>query len=100
LVWRVGNGCNIKVWGDCWLPTPQTFQVQYPPRIIDSKFKVASIINPISKNWNVALLKEVFTEEEAQVIANIPLSPLLPEDKLIWRGTASGFFFLCGVPTT
>lgn len=37
-------------------------------------------------------LKEVFSEEEAKVIANIPLSPLLPEDRLIWRGTASGNF--------
>jgi len=53
---------------------------------------VASLINPTSKNWSEALLKEVFMEEEAQVIANSPLSPLLPEDRLIWHGTASGIF--------
>jgi len=50
---------------------------------------VSSLINHTSKNWNEDLLKEVFTEEEAKVIAN---SPLLPEDRLIWRGTASGKF--------
>jgi hypothetical protein len=94
LVWRVDNGCNIKVWGDRWLPTPQTFQVQSPPKIIDSQSMVASLINPTSKNWNEALLKEVFTEEEAQVIANIPLSSLLPKDRLIWCETASGIFLV------
>jgi hypothetical protein len=88
----VGNGCNIKVWGDRWLPTPQTYKVQSPPRINDSQSMVASLINRTSKNWNEELLKEVFIEEEAKVIANIPLSPLLPEDRLIWRGTVSGIF--------
>jgi len=53
---------------------------------------VTSLINHTSKNWNGDLLKEVFTEEEAKFIANIPLSPLLPEDRLIWCGTASGNF--------
>jgi hypothetical protein len=88
----VGNGCKIKVWGDRWLSTPQTYQVQ---RVIDSQCLVSSLINPISKSWNVDLIQEVFCGDEAQVIANIPLSPLLHEDKLIWRGTASTIFTVC-----
>jgi hypothetical protein len=28
LIWRVGNGKDIKIWGDKWLPTSPTFQVQ------------------------------------------------------------------------
>jgi hypothetical protein len=94
LVWRVGNGCNIKVRGDRWLPNPHTYKVQSHPRIIDGQSMVSSLINHTSKNWNEDLLKEVFIEEEAKVIANIPLSPLLPEDRLIWRGTASGKFIV------
>jgi hypothetical protein len=50
LVWRVGNGCNIKVWGDRWLPTPYTYKVQSPPRIIDSQSMVTSLINHSTKN--------------------------------------------------
>jgi hypothetical protein len=30
--------------------------------------------------------------EEAEVIKNIPLTPLLPRDRLIWKGTPSGAF--------
>jgi hypothetical protein len=38
------------------------------------------------------LIKRVFSEDEAHAIANIPLSPLLPKDRLIWRGTSNGVF--------
>lgn len=27
---RVGNGANIKIWGNKWLPTPISNQVQLP----------------------------------------------------------------------
>lgn len=26
-IWRIGDGKSLKVWGDCWLPTPTTFSV-------------------------------------------------------------------------
>jgi hypothetical protein len=32
-------------------------------------------------------LKAVFSKDEAKVISNIPLSPLLAQDRLIWRGS-------------
>jgi hypothetical protein len=38
------------------------------------------------------LITEVFHEEEAQVIQQIPLSPQLPRDVLIWRCTNNGIF--------
>jgi hypothetical protein len=38
------------------------------------------------------LLQTFFFEAEAKVILNIPLYPLLPHDRLIWRGTSSGVF--------
>lgn len=36
----------------------------------------------------------MFSEEEARIIYNIPLSPLLPRDRLIWRGTLDGIFIV------
>jgi hypothetical protein len=53
---------------------------------------VASLIDPLTKNWNSELLQEVFQHEEALVISNIPLCPLQPPDRLIWRGTTNGVF--------
>jgi hypothetical protein len=45
LVWRVGNGKDIKVWGEQWLPTPTTFTVQSHPRILDENAHVVELIN-------------------------------------------------------
>jgi hypothetical protein len=78
LIWRIGNGKSVKIWGDRWLPTPTTY--------------VAELIDEEQWSWKVNLLQEVFSEEEAKIISNIPLSPLLPKDKLIWRGTTHGEF--------
>jgi hypothetical protein len=44
--------------------------------------------------WRVTLIQEVFNAEEAKVIVNIPLSPTLPPDKLIWNGTIDGVFMV------
>jgi hypothetical protein len=30
MIWRVGDGKDIWIWGDCWLPTPSSFTVQSP----------------------------------------------------------------------
>jgi hypothetical protein len=40
------------------------------------------------------LISNIFTEEESKVILNIPLSPLLPNDRLIWTGTSNGVFIV------
>jgi hypothetical protein len=40
----------------------------------------------------VDLIRAVFEEEEATVIINIPLSSILPRDRLIWRGTENVAF--------
>jgi hypothetical protein len=88
----VGNGQNIKIWGDRWLPTPLTGKVQSCPLILDSNSLVASLIDPLSKSWKLDFIQRVFKDEEALVIANIPLSPRLPQDHLIWRGTSNGVF--------
>jgi hypothetical protein len=92
LIWRVGNGQSIRICGDKWLPTPTTFAVQSSPQILPTNAKVADLIDSDLKDWNVDLIKVVFVEEEAKVIINIPLSPCLPNDRLIWMETKHGGF--------
>jgi hypothetical protein len=53
---------------------------------------VADLIDHDSRKWNVDLLQAEFEDEEAKVISGIPLNPLCPKDKLIWRGTMNGEF--------
>jgi len=92
LLWRVGDGRSIKVWDEKWLPTPSTYSIRSIPRSLDENSMVADLIDQYTKRWNVELLHAEFTEEEAQTILGIPLNPLLPKDKLIWRGKMTGDF--------
>ena len=31
LIWRIGDGSMVHIWGDKWLPTPTTYCIQSPP---------------------------------------------------------------------
>jgi hypothetical protein len=91
-IWRVGNGKDVKVWKDNWIPKPISFQVQtYHGQYVEDT-RVVDFIDQESKGWNGTLIDKTFIEEEARLIKSIPLSPFQPPDHLIWRGTTNGVF--------
>jgi hypothetical protein len=53
---------------------------------------VGELVDHMQGVWKRELIKEVFMPEEAHVIENIPLSPCLPLDRLIWKETKDGQF--------
>lgn len=53
---------------------------------------MADLIDPDTNCWNLPLIEEVFTMDEAKIISSIPLSPLKPNDLLIWRCMSNGQF--------
>jgi hypothetical protein len=87
LVWRVGNGEQIHIWGDKWLPTPSTFAVQSPVRVLRLSTQVVDLIDSDSGWWNVDLIRTIFNPKEAEVICGLVLSPLKQSDKLVWNET-------------
>lgn len=91
-IWRVGDGKDIQVWGDFWLPTPNTYSVQSPWINLTVNTMVSDLIDRGTKGWNNTIILENFSVDGAVVIQNIPLSPLLPRDKLIWRCSSNGLF--------
>jgi hypothetical protein len=93
LHWRIGNGDNIFVWHDQWLPRPTSYKIFSPGKILEQNARVSVLIDQNTRTWNVGLISEVFLEDEAELICSIPLSPLPVEDRIIWRGTKNGIFF-------
>lgn len=89
-MWRIGDGEDMQVWGDKWIPMPSTFSVQTPINTLPADAKVKDLIDTYTKEWKVTIVKEIFWEEEAQSILKIPLSPLRSRDRRIWRGTKNG----------
>ena len=45
LIWRVGNGENIKIWADPWLMGSPCAKVLSTPRVLDANATVAELIN-------------------------------------------------------
>jgi hypothetical protein len=91
LIWRVGNGELIKIWGDRWIPYPSTYTIQSPPRILDKESKVSALIDEDTKWWN-SLVSNIFNAKEATLIYNILISPVWTHDTLVWLGTENGDF--------
>ena len=90
--WRVGNGKLIHIWEDRWLPTPSTYKVISPPNNNPEFPMVSALIDPLTKWWNVSLVRASFLPFEVDSILRIPLSYSMPEDKLIWVGNKRGEF--------
>lgn len=42
LLWRVGDGCDIRIWGDKWLPTLTSFLVQSPRQLLEEDARVSN----------------------------------------------------------
>jgi hypothetical protein len=91
-IWRIGNGESVRIWGDSWLPKPSSFSVYSPRLHLPENSLVSELIDRDTKKWNRSLIEQHFLEEERETILNIPLSPLLPRDRLIWRCTKKGEF--------
>jgi hypothetical protein len=92
LIWRVGNGESIKVWGDKWLPVPTSYKVHSPIRNLDLESRVCDRIDHDSGWWNVAVIRDTFIAPEAEAICSLALSPLGQPDKPVWVGTSNGRF--------
>ena len=89
--WRVGNGTNIWILGDKWLPTASTHKVISPQHFMHLD-RVSELINFETASWKSVVLDVLFLPHEAEAIKSIPLSSWLPNDKLIWAASLNGLF--------
>ena len=90
--WRVGNGSNIHIWGDKWLPSPTTYKVASPRQFLHHDTRVSELIDQTLASWKVNILDALFVPYEANVIKGILISSRLLADKLIWAKTPNGNF--------
>jgi hypothetical protein len=58
-IWRVGDGDQINIWEDLWIPTSPTRKI-YTPRGSILLNKVSDLINPSTGWWDEELTRELF----------------------------------------
>ncbi|XP_028117729.1 uncharacterized protein LOC114315309 [Camellia sinensis] len=94
LRWRVGNGAQIRIWQDKWVPRPFSFKICTPPSHLDVNAKVSALIDHDVGNWDEGVLGACFPPSEIEIIKSVPICPLLAEDILVWHYTKQGQFRL------
>ena len=92
MMWKVGDGRSIKIWGDRWIPSPSTYSVQSPINILEHDAKVYSLIDDETRWWNKAFVCSIFIKEEADIICRMPICPMQQCDRLVWAVSAKGDF--------
>lgn len=92
LVWRVGIGHNVRVWGDRWIPTPLTNCIQSLVVVLSRDARVSEFIDSSRGGWKKALIREVLNEDEARVVCSLSLSKSGMPDKQIWGSAKDGLF--------
>jgi hypothetical protein len=90
-IWRVGDGSNINIWTDSWIPCSCSRKV-ITPRGHTVYTKVSELIDPITRAWDVELLKSIFNDVDVMRILQIPLAVGMMEDFVSWNHTKTGMF--------
>ncbi|KAF5458995.1 hypothetical protein F2P56_022987 [Juglans regia] len=92
MVWRVGNGKSVRIWGDRWVPKPSSFCIQSPAKILSPNSRVCDLLIEGGQGWNVELVRAVLNQEEADLVCSIPVSLTCLPDRRMWFYTKNGAF--------
>ncbi|XP_023879643.1 uncharacterized mitochondrial protein AtMg00310-like [Quercus suber] len=90
--WQVGDGGNIRVWCDKWVPRSSTYMVVTPKKPNSQVALFKDLINIEAFEWDVGLVKQCFNAEDASAILGIPLSLTGRRNRLICGTNNSGKF--------
>ncbi|CAA7017868.1 unnamed protein product [Microthlaspi erraticum] len=86
---RVGNRNTVRVWTDPWILDGE---LRAPWRLINPfvvNLMAKDLIDPVSKRWDMAKVREMFFEEDVQgVLEYQPVTK--SEDFWVWRHNQSG----------
>jgi hypothetical protein len=90
IIWRVGNGQNIRVWRDNWLPRLSYMKV-FTTRG-KKRFRRVSELLDDQGNWKEAMVRSNFLPIDVEVILKIKPSRRLDNDLIAWQPEGSGHF--------
>lgn len=90
MIWRVGDGVGLNIWDDPWLPR-DSVRKPLTPRGATLLTEVTDLLDPVSGSWDTSLVKDIFWEEDAEVILALPVHGGR-EKSLAWHFDKHGRF--------
>ncbi|XP_018461258.1 uncharacterized protein LOC130507194 [Raphanus sativus] len=91
LGWALGSGVKVELWREAWLSTEKPLAPIGPPTRETQNWSVSSLIDPISKEWNVKAIRETLPQYEGAICKLIP-SFFELDDERVWLLNASGVY--------
>jgi hypothetical protein len=74
LVWRIGNGEKVRIWGDKWVPIPSSYKIHSSSDHAAMDVKVSLLSDKDIGQWDQTVIEDLFDEEKVKAIKTIPLS--------------------------
>ena len=84
---KVHSGYEINVWEDLWIPSTPARPARARAPVVNPKMTVSSLINPVSKEWDVSLLEQYVAQEDIPMILSLAISPTHRRDTFCWSYT-------------
>ena len=91
LIWRIGNGRSIQITRDQWIMRREGLKAAAFIRRSRLRW-VNQLIDPVTKEWKVELVKQVFHEFDADEICKLRIPREDVEDCVAWHYEKSGIF--------
>ena len=88
--WQVSSGESINILADKWVPGLPNFKIQTSAPTNTILRSVNELIIPDRSQWNTRLIRDLFNDQEANAIEEIPLKMLGGIDKVIWHFERKG----------
>ena len=88
----MGDGKQIDVWKDKWLKNSPSSKVQLPVLVEPTPMKVEKLLLNDKREWNMEMVREILTWNDADMVSKIPLSKKCMSNRLIWSESITGEF--------
>uniref|UniRef100_A0A803QG04 Reverse transcriptase n=1 Tax=Cannabis sativa TaxID=3483 RepID=A0A803QG04_CANSA len=87
LIWKVGNGQNIRTLQDTWIPNLRTLRCKDNTSLPSDR---VSFFIKANGTWDLNQLSNYFDHDTVENILQVPIGGHDKADCLIWKGDSSG----------
>jgi len=91
VIWRIGDGRQIRIWRDPWIPRGFSHRVT-TLRGRNRFHWVADLMNSDGSNWDYNRIASIFNAADREAISKIRLGQRRTEDFIAWQPEKTGKF--------
>jgi hypothetical protein len=90
VVWRIGNGEQVRIWRDNWIPRGD---MKITANLTKSRLRrVSDLINQEDHTWKEDTVRKIFMPHDAEEVLKIRLPRYEQEDFISWTYEKHGLF--------